>query len=101
MSVSSWDCPAVITTVKPKDQTFRVRSLDDMKEQSQSYGFDCAVDTTASRASMYLVSKEEVVEYLDDRDKAICDDIRDVERKFKRYKSDLKLFRETRKILGL
>ncbi|MEK7602169.1 MAG: hypothetical protein AAB472_01675 [Patescibacteria group bacterium] len=63
-SMSGWDCPAIITEVDTENQKFRIRSLDDMREQEQWYEFDINEHSCTSRQMMRLTSPELVTEYL-------------------------------------
>ncbi len=74
-SIGSWSCPAVITKVDAKKRRFRVRSLDDMREQNQWYDFDVDKDSSASRQTMRLVPFERVQLYLVQRKKRLKQDI--------------------------
>lgn len=64
-SVSGWNCPAIITQVDEKKRRFRVRSLDDMKEQDQWYDFATGKGAPTSRMTMRLATTEEVRTYLE------------------------------------
>lgn len=66
-SMFSWSCPAIITQVDDTRKVFRVRSLDDMREQSQEYAFSVDDDHSTSRKSMRLVDTEVVKKYLVER----------------------------------
>lgn len=57
-----WDCPAQITKIEG-DQ-FWVMSLDDMREQSQSFDFEIGQWAPSSRKSMRPITKEEAWKYL-------------------------------------
>lgn len=63
-STFSWDCPAIITWVDEKRKLFRVRSLDDMREQTQEYPFRNRSEYADSRGSMRLTTPEDVDAYL-------------------------------------
>jgi hypothetical protein len=63
-SISSWSCPGVITQVDDKKKRFRIRSLDDMREQDQWYDFDVNEHSETSRQTMRLVPRKEVRQYL-------------------------------------
>ena len=63
-SLSEWNCPAVITKVNSAEKKFRVRSLDDMREQREIYDFVCDQNSSTSRKTMRLASKAEVRRYL-------------------------------------
>ncbi len=64
-SLGEWDCPAIITRVNKSRRLFRVRSLDDMVEQSQWYDFSHRRNSCASRQTMRLTDTTEVKAYLD------------------------------------
>jgi len=66
-STGSWNCPAIITRVSKRLRGFRVRSLDDMREQRQWHPFSCRESSPTSRQTMRLASDEEVRNYLIDR----------------------------------
>jgi hypothetical protein len=73
-SMGSWDCPGVITQVDEKKMRFRIRSLDDMREQDQWYDFDVSEHSPTSRQTMRLVTRKEVRKYLkrrEDRQKQV------------------------------
>ncbi len=63
-SIGSWDCPAVITRVNSRKRTFRVRSLDDMLEQTQVYDFDISEHTPDSRLTMRPIDPSIAVNYM-------------------------------------
>lgn len=60
--MSGWDCPAKI--IKVEDGLFWVMSLDDMKEQHQSYRIEMGDHEPESRQSMRAISEEEAREYM-------------------------------------
>ena len=62
----SWDCPAVITEVDEHKKAFRVRSFDDMLEQTQWYDFSAEEDPSTSRKTMRLVDESKVKAYLEE-----------------------------------
>lgn len=74
-SMGGWDCPAVIVKVNRKKQLFRVRSLDDMRDQDQWYSFDAGKDSSSSRETMRLATQKEVKAYLEARKKRIEDKV--------------------------
>jgi len=100
-SVSGWDCPAVITEVDTKNQKFKVRSLDDMKEQRQLYSFICDKGSPTSRKTMRLASKEEVASYLDERQASLKKRIRYAGRKATSSRGQLNEFEKQRAALSL
>lgn len=64
-SISGWNCPGVITVVDLKKKRFKIRSLDDMREQNQWYDFELSEHSPSSRQTMRLVPVEKIKEYLD------------------------------------
>lgn len=61
-SMMGWNCPAKI--IKVEDGHFWVMSLDDMKEQSQSYRITMCEHEPESRKSMRATSKDDAHEYM-------------------------------------
>ena len=59
-SMDGWNCPAEIVYVNEEAQVFRVKSLDDCREQRQPYSFDIGPHTPDSRCSMFVPSSEEM-----------------------------------------
>jgi hypothetical protein len=74
-SMSGWDCPAAIIEVNEEEEWFRVRSLDDLREQSQRYAIDPAKDHSGSRAKMFVPTRERVLKYVAQRKNARQDAI--------------------------
>lgn len=70
-SVGNYSCPGVITRVNHSRRTFRIRSLDDMREQTQEYSFDVGEHSPGSRQTMRLVDEETVRLYLIERKKSL------------------------------
>lgn len=64
--MSSWDCPAEIYHVDEPSRTFFVKSLDDMRTQSQPYSFELTAFSPASRKSMRAITIEEAMDFLDE-----------------------------------
>ena len=64
-STGGWSCPAIITKVDKRNKRFRIRSLDDMREQDGWYSFSADKDLSGSRKTMRLVDRKEVNAYLD------------------------------------
>lgn len=91
-SMSAWSCPARIIDVDSNSRTFRVVSLDDMKEQSQLYNFDITERTPDSRKSMRLVNKLEVEEYLRKRRVNLDVQIIELEMKVKKLQETKRKF---------
>ena len=63
-SMWEWSCPAVIIDVNNEKRTFRVISLDDMREQKQEYDFDVREHTPDSRCSMFIPTNERLAGWL-------------------------------------
>ena len=67
-STFAWSCPAIITKVFPTKETFILRSLDDMVEQTQEYPYSTDGKWCCdSRKSMRLVEPAVVKKYLEGR----------------------------------
>ncbi len=90
-STSSWDCPAVITQIDEKGR-FRVRSLDDMREQDQWYEANCTKHTPSSRQSMRLVEVETIRTYLEKRRQSLLKNIQGFETALQSAKDHLERF---------
>lgn len=76
-STCGWDCPALITQVDEKRRRFKVRSLDDMREQNPWYSFGCTRNSDSSRQTMRVASVEEVRIYLEKRRVHLIDLVKD------------------------
>lgn len=64
-SMFAWDCAAKI--IKVEDGNFWVMSLDDMKEQDQSYRIEMGDHEPESRKSMRAITAEKAHEYMRER----------------------------------
>lgn len=93
-SIGGWDCPAIITQVNEKRRRFKVRSLDDMREQDQWYSFGCTKNSETSRQTMRVASAEEVKTYMDARRVRLTDRITNAKADVTRAESDLARFDE-------
>ncbi|MDR3548524.1 MAG: hypothetical protein P4M11_09720 [Candidatus Pacebacteria bacterium] len=93
-SMFEWDCPAVITQVYPRKRTFKVRSLDDMREQDQEYNFDPNDGAPDSRLSMRLSNPAEVAAYLKERHVGSKESVTDAERRLATAKAAHQLFED-------
>ena len=91
-SMSGCDCPAVITQVNEKLRQFKVRSLDDMREQHQWYSFGCTTDSETSRQTMRVASPEEVKAYLEAQRIQLTDRVTDAKADVTRAESSLAHF---------
>lgn len=100
-SIGRWDCPAVITTVDKKKRRFRVRSLDDMREQNQWYEFSISEHSPGSREVMRLSNEAEVKQYLDRRQRVIELGIADHRKSLASAEDSLTHFKEIRENLKL
>ncbi len=89
-----WSCPAVITKVYPRRRTFKVRSLDDMREQDQEYNFDPNDGAPDSRLSMRLSNSAEVAAYLKERHVGSKESVTDAERRLASAKAADQLFED-------
>jgi hypothetical protein len=96
-----WDCPAIITRVNKNNKLFRVRSLDDMKEQDQWYKFSIEDDNSSSRESMRLTEIEDVRAYIADARKHLESRITRAKSSLDRAKKDLVHFDRARAGLSL
>ena len=100
-STGSWSCPAIITEVDKRKERFRVRSLDDMREQSSWYSFSADKDLSGARKTMRIVDAAEVREYLDRRRSALVEDVEAARSAFNTAEFDLKGFDTVRSKLPL
>lgn len=74
-SCGRWDCPAIITRVNKNGSQFKVRSLDDMREQDPWYGSTLTKHATDGRKMMYIPSPESVLTFLEKRRQLLVDSI--------------------------
>ncbi len=91
-SMYSWDCPAIITHVNSKEEVFQVRSLDDMKEQSQLYRFQATEHSPLSRRGMRLSSASEVRGFLREQRSALKQQVALDKKRYDRSRKDLEHF---------
>ncbi|MBP9771810.1 MAG: hypothetical protein KBD16_02710 [Candidatus Pacebacteria bacterium] len=75
-ALDAWDCPAVITHVDFEQRIFKIRSLDDMKEQALSYTFELEEHSPPSRVSMRAISTAEAREYVRARKPIFKEEVR-------------------------
>jgi hypothetical protein len=99
-SISGWDCPAIITRVNGQRQ-FRVRSLDDMKEQDQWYSAGCNKHSPTSRQTMRIPKPEEVRIYLEKRHALLVENIADAKADLASAEAALAHFDELRTSLTI
>lgn len=100
-SVLRWDCPAIITKVDKKKRAFKVRSLDDMKEQDQWFTFSTEEHSPTSRMTMRVVTSEEVASYLDAHGKHLKEDAALAKRAYERAEKAVQNFNSQRAALKL
>lgn len=100
-SIGGWSCPAIITMVDKKGKRFKVRSLDDMKEQTQWYDFSVKKDSSSSRMTMRLVTNEVVATYLGSRRKQMITSLGYAQDEVAAQKKRLKHFDSVQKTLKL
>lgn len=99
-SVGQWNCPAVITKVDRTKKQFRVRSLDDMIEQDQWYGFSTENDHTGSRSTMRLIERPDVDAYLERRRESLTESVEEAKRDVVAAEAKLATFDKNSKMLG-
>lgn len=62
-----WDCPAEIYRVLHAERIFFVKSLDDMREQSQPYSFEIGEHSPDSRKSMRAITFDDAMAFLSEK----------------------------------
>ncbi len=100
-STGGWDCPAIITQVRVRRKEFRIRSLDDMVEQDQWYGFSISEDGSDSRKTMRLITASVAKAYLNVRRKALAENVATMKDALARTEVKLKHFDEVRAALKI
>lgn len=99
-SMFSWDCPAVITQVNDQRE-FRVRSLDDMKEQDHWYSSDCDKDMSPSRRTMRIPDPDDVRTYLEKQHELLVENVAEAKTDLASAEADLAYFDEVRATLSI
>lgn len=86
----NWDCPCVVIEVGEK--TFKVISLDDLKEtRGLQIERDGDLDPS-SLTEMHIPTKDEVEDYIQDRVRSLEDMVTDAERKLRDVKKALERY---------
>ncbi|MFC1600052.1 hypothetical protein ACFL3T_03430 [Patescibacteria group bacterium] len=86
----NWDCPCVVTKVG--DETFRVISLDDLKETKDLLLERPECDDPAAPTEMRISTRDEVNDYVQDQIRAFEDHVTKAERKLRDAKTALERY---------